>query len=342
MANRSGIAVSSSRFACLRIEDDDENESKQSMKPKQEKNANSTAAAKKKNKKKKEANETEKLKNLAFGKVGGGSGGKGHPHKNVAGDGGDEGKAWNSWKEHDKEAVEEQFKDDLEKALLQSRLEAEKKQQEAKKLKERIDAGLEVPTTREGRKKKKQKEKPQPMSLEQFKQLPPDRPVASDDSEDEVNGHPVVPQVQTSLPPSQQDPKFFNSIQEDAEQILKHEKIQEEYRKQYTSDSVIVAKLKADLEKKDEELQQIKAKVESMEDELKQVKKRNKQLCVILAQGEMKDKAQVLLQVDELTAVKDELTDQVADLTAELEKEKSKNHALKAELDKLKTNKHGK
>lgn len=42
---------------------------------------------------------------------------------------------------------------------------------------------MEVPTTREGRKKKKQKEKPQPMSLEQFKQLPPDRPVGSDDSE---------------------------------------------------------------------------------------------------------------------------------------------------------------
>lgn len=40
-----------------------------------------------------------------------------------------------------------------------------------------------MPTTREGRKKKKQKEKPQPMSLEQFKQLPPDRPVGSDDSE---------------------------------------------------------------------------------------------------------------------------------------------------------------
>ncbi|BFZ01453.1 hypothetical protein BsWGS_04492 [Bradybaena similaris] len=342
MANRSGIAVSSSRFACLHIEDDDEKDSNQSSKPKPEKNTNGTVSSKKKNKKKKDANDAEKLKNLAFGKVPGNTGGKGQHHKNVSGDGGDERKAWDSWKEHDKELVEEQFKDDLEKALLQSRLEAEQKQQEAKKLKERIEAGLEVPTTREGRKKKKQKEKPQPMSLEQFKQLPPDRPVGSDDSEDEVNGNAVVPQVQTSLPPSQQDPKFFNSIQEDAEQILKHEKIQEEYRKQYATDSMIVAKLKADLEKKDEEMLQMKAKIEAMEDELKQVKKRNKQLCVILAQGEMKDKAQVLLQVDELTVVKDELTDQVGNLTAELEKEKSKNHALKAELDKLKASKHGK
>lgn len=51
-------------------------------------------------------------------------------------------------------------------------------------------------------------------------------------SADELNGPTtVVPQIQTRVPPTQQDPQFFNSVQEDAEQILKHEKIQEEYRK---------------------------------------------------------------------------------------------------------------
>ena len=55
--------------------------------------------------------------------------------------------------------------------------------QETKKRQERIDAGLEAPPTKEGRKKKKQKEKPQPMSLEQFKQLPKEKPVGSDESE---------------------------------------------------------------------------------------------------------------------------------------------------------------
>lgn len=37
------------------------------------------------------------------------------------------------------------------------------------------------------------------------------------------------------------------------------------YFQQYATDSMIVAKLKADLEKKDEEMLQIKAKVEAME-----------------------------------------------------------------------------
>lgn len=45
------------------------------------------------------------LKNLAFGKVPGNPGGKGQHHKNVSGDGGDERKAWDSWKEHDKEVL---------------------------------------------------------------------------------------------------------------------------------------------------------------------------------------------------------------------------------------------
>ena len=42
---------------------------------------------------------------------------------------------------------------------------------ERKMKKERIEAGIEPPQTREERKKKKQKEKPQAMSLDQFKQL---------------------------------------------------------------------------------------------------------------------------------------------------------------------------
>ncbi|XP_035827835.1 G kinase-anchoring protein 1 isoform X3 [Aplysia californica] len=282
------------------------------------------------------------LKQLAFG-GGKNSSSKGLSHKQSAGDGGDQKGSWDQWKQHDKELMEEQFKDDLASALLQSRLELEQKQQETSKQKQRIEAGLEPPLSREGRKKKKQKEKPQAMSLEQFNQLPPEKPVnGSDDSEGEENGKESESDVQTRVPATQQDPRFFNSVDDDAEQILRQEKMQEEYRKHFSSDNVIVAKLKNDLERKDLKVKELTEKMNAMEAELKQVKKRNKQLCVILAQGEMKDKAQVLLQVDELTVVRDELTEQVTSLTGELEKEKSKNHSLKGELDKLKNNKQGK
>lgn len=336
MAHRQGIAVSNSRFACLKI-DDDEDEVKKPV-AKQTVQQISNNVSKKRNKKKNNK-DTEELKKLAFGR--GGSGKQPHSQQNHSkGDGGDV-KDWDQWKAHDMEVVEEKFKDDLAQALLQSRLEEERKQQEAKERQQRIDAGLEAPPTREGRKKRKQKEKPQPMSLEQFKQLPKEKPVGSDDSDDEPR-QPAAPPVQTRVPATEQDPQFFNSVDHDAQHILRHEKIQEEYRKQYASDNAVVAKLRNDLEQKDLQLVEFKSNMEQMEAELKQVKKRNKQLCVILAQGEMKDKAQVLLQVDELTLVKDELTEQVTQLTAELEKEKSKNHSLKAELDKLKGQKHGK
>ncbi|KAH9524599.1 hypothetical protein Btru_027290 [Bulinus truncatus] len=332
MANRQGISVSTSRFAVLKIEDDEEDDKKPIKKSEKQQNNTASSSNKKKNKKKTDTKENVQLKNLAFGK---GSGKQGQQRMG-AGDGSDDKKLWDQWRMHDRELVEEQFKDDIEAAILQSRLEEERLLQEKKKLKERIEAGLELPNTREGRKKKKQREKPQTMSLEQFKQLPPEKPVNSDSEDEEPSNKSVAPQVQTRVPATEQDPKFFNSVEDDAEQILQHEKIQEQYRKQFASDSIIVAKLKNDLEKKDQQLLEMQKQIENMEAELKQVKKRNKQLCVILAQGEMKDKAQVLLQVDELTVVKDELTEQVATLTAELEKEKSKNHVLKAEIDKVK------
>ncbi|RUS74136.1 hypothetical protein EGW08_018091 [Elysia chlorotica] len=175
MAHRQGIAVTNSRFACLKIDDDEDEVKKPSVKQNVQQNSNT--AAKKKNKKKNNK-DTEELKKLAFGRS---SSGKRHPsHQNQGkGDGGD-GKDWDQWKAHDMEVVDEKFKDDLAQALLQSRLEEERKKQEAKERQERIEAGLEAPPTREGRKKKKQKEKPQPMSLEQFKQLPKEKPVGSD------------------------------------------------------------------------------------------------------------------------------------------------------------------
>ncbi|GFO04972.1 G kinase-anchoring protein 1 [Plakobranchus ocellatus] len=329
MAHRQGIAVTNSRFACLKIDDDEEEVKKPSAKQNAQQNTNN--ASKKRNRKKNNK-DADELKKLAFGR--GGSGKQQHGQNHGKGDGGDT-KDWDQWKAHDMEVVEEKFKDDLAQALLQSRLEEERKQQEEKAQRERIEAGLEPPPTREGRKKKKQKEKPQPMSLEQFKQLPKEKPVGSDDSDEEPR-QPQAPPIQTRVPVTEQDPQFFSSVDNDAQHIVRHEKIQEEYRKQYASDNAVVAKLKNDIEQRDQQLAELKSNMDNMESELKQVKKRNKQLCVILAQGEMKDKAQVLLQVDELTVVKDELTEQITNLTAELEKEKSKNRSLKAEIDKMK------
>jgi len=46
---------------------------------------------------------------------------------------------------------------------------------------------------------------------------------------DETKGSEVT--IQTRVPTTQQDPKFFNSVIDDAEQILRQEKMQEEYRK---------------------------------------------------------------------------------------------------------------
>lgn len=339
MARNAGIQISTSRFACLKIDDDDDGSAQEKSRPNSQQSISN--AAKRKAKSKKAQKDAEQLKQLAFGGKNNSGGKKGQqqqqqPPRNNDGSG--DKNNFDQWAQHDKELVEEQFKNDLAKALLQSKLDDEKKAQEKKLQKERIEAGLEPPPTRDGRKKKKQKEKPKAMSLEQFKQMPQDKPPNSSDESDDEATRP--PPVQTRVPATQQDPRFFNNVKDDAEQILRQEKMQEEYKKHYATDNALVSKLKNDLEIKDLRIGQLTEKMATMEAELKQVKKRNKQLCVILAQGEMKDKATVLLQVDELTNMRDELTEQVTSLTGDLEKEKSKNHALKGELDKLKNNRN--
>jgi len=333
MARNAGIQISSSRFACLKIDDDEENLKKtQTKNNQQQQQAN---AQKKKNQKKKNQKDTNDLRALAFG---GSGGGKGSAKKRQMGAGDQSTNSdWDHWKQHDQEFTEDKFKDDLEKALLESRLENEKAKHEKKEQKARIEAGIELPTTKEEKKKQKQKSKPQKMSLEQFNQLPPEKvPNSSDDEDGNMNDIDSGPSIHTRVPTTQQDAKFFNSVKDDAEEILRGERMQEEYRKHFATDNAVVSKLKNDLEKKDMKVKELEEKMNTMAAELKQVKKRNKQLCVILAQGEMKDKATVLLQVDELTSVRDELSEQVTTLTADLEKEKSKNRSLKVEMDKLK------
>ncbi|XP_052100727.1 G kinase-anchoring protein 1-like [Mytilus californianus] len=316
--------VEQSRFALLKIEDDDDEDN---AKPKDNANKsnNQQSSNKKKNKKKKKAEqqqENDELKHLAFAKPGSNKQrNKQNGHSEVSDN------QWKDWKKADQNYAAESYEKDLEQALLMSKMEFEQKKEVTKSFK---DAGINIDEESTKEKKKKKKDKPQTMSLEEF------NAGGKMTHSDELEHLSVHPSSKPETPVTEADPKFFSHVEGDVERILRKEKMQEEYQKQYAAEKVMTAKHQSETAKKDKEIEFLKATVKKLEEEFKQVKKRNKQLCVILAQGEMKEKAEVLMQVQQLSDVKDELTQQVQELTGELEKERSKVHSLKTELDKIK------
>ncbi|KAL4227883.1 identical protein binding [Mactra antiquata] len=321
-----------SRFALLNIEDDD-SDGGQKKETQNKKAGSQSNAQKKKNRKKKQQNhEKNELQHLAFGVPNKGPSHSAKESQRHVNGGNVSAKQWDEWQRQDEEYAADSFEKDLQQALLLSKLENEQKKQEEKN-KPSVNGQRGDGDGKDGKKKKK-KDKPATMSLEQFNRQSEERKTHADELDVPPSPVSMKPAIQTT------DTKFFEGVESDASRIIRQEKMQEEYKKQYAAESVITAKYQDQIKKLEKEVEFLRATMKKQEEELKQVKKRNKQLCVILAQGEMKDKAEVLMQVDQLTGVKDELTEQVSELTADLEKERSKVHSLKAEVDKLKGGKH--
>ncbi|XP_022096530.1 G kinase-anchoring protein 1-like [Acanthaster planci] len=234
---------------------------------------------------------------------------------------------WEEWKRKDRGVVKDQFEDDLQKAILASKIEYERLQQFIQEVGEAVTE--DVPSSplgvsrKERRKHSQGKDKPHPMSLQDFQAT-------------QLSSNGGLDEIQIPKKP-EPDPQFFKRVEKDTAEIITKEE-RETLRKKnqkLAAENVRRIQFEDNLEKRDQEIEEMKSAMEKMKEELTQVKKRNKQLCFMLAQGEMKDKAEVLKQVDELSAVKDELTAEVAELHAALEQERSKVSSLKAEIQRL-------
>ncbi|XP_067935037.1 G kinase-anchoring protein 1-B-like [Watersipora subatra] len=317
-------SVTASRFALLKIEGSDDDDASRETHTKT-KDSRSKSAAKKKNKKK-QTTESANLRSLAFGGGGGKSGGS--RSNNVGGSSIQEAQ-FQSWAQHDKDQVDELFQDELQQAILLSKVELEKQtaghSEHTKSEIGDVDGGGEHAGDRNNKKKGKGKNKgkTKSMSIEEFHH----GSVQPEGKQDVENG-------QRRISGSGDD--FFTEVATEAASMIKKDKLQEEYKKQYKVQAVLQAKHNTELESRDSAITELKSELAETQAELKKVKMRNKQLCFILGQGEMKEKAEILQQVDSLSQIKDELTAQVSMLTSDLEKERSKVHALQNEISKLK------
>ncbi|GFQ95682.1 g kinase-anchoring protein 1-B [Trichonephila clavata] len=321
-----------SRFAVLKLEDDEVNEvinkASKGSKSLNSGQANKNKSNGKSKKKKKVSSEIAELQNMAFGTINkpkpkSSSNSKGnHANQNSQ-------KQWEEWKAKDSEFVSETYEQDLQEALLLSKIDYEEKKDVYDALQK--EAEQNKLGANKKRKKNNLKKDKGTMSLDEFQNLGSENDVGnvqkgnSDDSD--------VPQKPL------EDTNFFDKIEEDVEKIITKEQRQEQF-KSYNSDQEAprFLQFQEELRKKDDEIALLNGKVNKLKEELKNVKSRNKKLYGILESGEMREKAEILLQIDQLISVKDELTEQVSEYHTALEQERSKVHALQSELKKYQQN----
>ncbi|KAJ8714546.1 hypothetical protein PYW07_002771 [Mythimna separata] len=236
---------------------------------------------------------------------------------------------WEQWKQKDEEMVDGNFENELQQAILLSKLDFEEKKDVYKQIKKDSDTERKVIEQNAKSASKKQKKK-NVMSLDQFN----DMMNIGEDSNMKFNNDEKC-QYEDSKSPDK-DTEFFERVKTETKNELLKDKIYDRVKnRQPASDEIITRVQFADaLERKESEIAALKAEVVTLKHELFTVKSRNKKLCNILGQGEMKDKAEVLIEVERLRSVQAELTAEIASLHTDLEKERSKNTDPRTNKDK--------
>ncbi|XP_028132071.1 G kinase-anchoring protein 1 isoform X2 [Diabrotica virgifera virgifera] len=211
-------------------------------------------------------------------------------------------KQWEEWQKKDDEYINENFEQDLQSAIMQSRLDYENHKK-----------NYAPDITSKGQEKPSKKKKTKTMSLDQF--LEKDKSPTS--KTEEKNKTP------------ENDEKFFESVLNSAKEELRREKVEQNRKERSNNIEEVISLAQAQdkLQKEKEKNEQLQKELEESKKEITSVKKRNKTLCSMLSQGEMKDKATLLLDLEKMTTVKEELTEELARLHKLLEQERSKSSA---------------
>ncbi|ENN81967.1 G kinase-anchoring protein 1 [Dendroctonus ponderosae] len=298
------IAVPS-RFACLKIEDDDfrpaSHSSKQKSANKSNKKANDAAKNSAVNgSKKKQSNNADVGKPKSSSKK---------PKKPKE----EHEKNWEEWQKKDDKFVNDVFEEEMQNAMLQSKLEFEQQK-----------SIVVVQIDREQNKKKKRKTT---MSLDQFL-----------DKNKEPNNK------EEAAAPKQPEKDFFVEMLEQNQKVITKERVEQDrkQREKVFNEVVSLAHCQEQLEAERAKNQVLEKELKEARNEIALVKLRNTSLCSMLGQGEMKDKAQVLAELRKLTMVKEELTEEVAHLHALLEQERSNKNPQSYSGQTENNTKHGK
>jgi len=330
-----------SRFSVLKLEDDDFDDVPSPSEKKTEKKTPDKSANNKKKQKKKNKDEdlAAQLKNLAFGPPGPrlkpqNTGGRKKTEKAQK-------EQWDEWIKKDSEFVSDSYEQDLQEAILQSKIAFEEKEKVSDDVHE---ANGEQNKSKNKKTNKKKEKQTTTMSLEEFNKLDGggDNTTVREKSERGTKNDISHSRNHTNSSSAEDNERFFDKIAEDTNKMIQNEQHKEAVKKRTKAiggEGAIVMQYQEEIETRDKQIDELSAEVTKLKENLLAVKIRNKKLCNILAQAEIREKVDVVLQVESLTAFKEELTEQVTALHTALEQERSKVHQLQTELKKAQVHK---
>jgi len=222
---------------------------------------------------------------------------------------------FSTWLSHDKQVNDEAFAQDLQTAILASKIEhvAESKKRQ------NSPPGMS-----------KQNKKSATMTLQDFNNLSLNQDATS--------------QPNSNVPTVMETETFFEDVEEATKKALNREQIKESLEQRYNHlpDQALLKQYRSILESKDTEIVKLNNTNQMLTDEVEKVKKRYKVFRELLDQVECREKAEVVGENMKLKKVQAEITKELDLLREENEKLKTKvasNERMKILSDKLKERK---
>uniref|UniRef100_A0A182R0C9 G kinase-anchoring protein 1 n=1 Tax=Anopheles farauti TaxID=69004 RepID=A0A182R0C9_9DIPT len=227
-------------------------------------------------------------------------------HKNKSSTGAVQEEQWSKWQEKDTELVEKSYMNDLEQALLLSKLDFEANKTKYNQLE------------KEAKQSNTKDKKSKTLSLQEFQEK----------VSKEVNEKQQQKKRQQEEAEYNRNYTFFEQIDLETKQILNKEQL-----KTLLQASAISAKAKESPKKEKSspveptvcEVDQLKEENLRLKEELLVLRDRYKKVVAMLKTGEMKQKTELMIEIEKLRKVQEDMTAEMTGLYVQLEQAKSRS-----------------
>uniref|UniRef100_A0A182M5F3 Uncharacterized protein n=1 Tax=Anopheles culicifacies TaxID=139723 RepID=A0A182M5F3_9DIPT len=215
---------------------------------------------------------------------------------------------WSEWQQKDTELVEKSYVNDLEQALLLSKLDFEANKSKYNQLE------------KESKQSAGKDKKPKALSLQEFQEK----------VSKELNEKQQQKKRQQEEAEYNRNYTFFEQIDLETKQILNKEQLKMLFQQNSSVSSKAKGSPKKDMSPPAEpslsELDLLKVENLNLKQEIAILRDRYKKVIAMLKNGEMKEKAELMVEIEKLRKVQEDMTAEMTALYGQLEQAKSKTN----------------
>ncbi|XP_053660010.1 G kinase-anchoring protein 1-like [Anopheles marshallii] len=215
---------------------------------------------------------------------------------------------WSEWQQKDTELVEKSYVNDLEQALLLSKLDFEANKSKYSQLE------------KESKQSAMKDKKPKALSLQEFQEK----------VSKELNDRQQQKKRQQDEAEYNRNYTFFEQIDLETKQILNKEQLKQLLKQNSSMSSKTKESPKKDISPAAEpsvsELDLLKVENLNLKEEIAVLRDRYKKVVTMLKNGEMKEKTELMIEIEKLRKVQEDMTAEMTALYGQLEQAKSRTN----------------